>query len=543
MMSFDYPWLLYVSPAVAVFVSALAWWARRARIRRAARWSPQLEEVAASSGGRGAVVLGLATFFATVALSGPRFGARVVTTESKALNLVIAVDVSRSMLAEDVNPSRLSRAQREANRLLQDLRGDRIGLIAFSGRPYILSPLTVDAGALRLLVDGLHPDLVSTGGTSFAPAIRQAHQLLIAGEEVADRVLVVFSDGEELDSVPPVIEAMRGLQRDGIKVIFVAEGGSEAARIPVRDPEGVLLGYQRDADNNIILTSRRDDVLSTMADVARGTVVSAEVNDQAGSVRDLVIAFKRAPQATTTSQQDVARSWIPISIAIITLLLQTMTRRTAALAVLALLLVAPSRGEAQTPSSAQADAWRASDFRTAAERYLRQVRDGQGGDTSWFNLGTAALAIGDSTLARRALTRGAESLDAELRFRALYNLGLLDLRLAELDSLNRQSHLESARDTYRQALLLRPGDHDTKWNYELVLQHLPPPQGGDGAAPPPPSTGGSPEQQPPEDPSPGLSLEQAEQLLNSMLEEERATREELNRRQSRTRRAVRRKDW
>jgi Ca-activated chloride channel homolog len=543
MIEFDYLWLLYVSPVVAVFVTGLAWWARRARVKRAGRWSPQLEEVAASSGARGAVVLGLAAFFATVALSGPRFGARVVTTESKALNLVIAVDVSRSMLAEDVNPSRLARAQREASRLLQDLRGDRIGLIAFSGRPFILSPLTVDAGALRLLVDGLHPDLASTGGTSFAPAIRQAHQLLIAGEEVADRVLVVFSDGEELDSVPPVIDAMRALQRDGIKVIFVAEGGREGARIPVRDPDGVLLGYQRDADNEVILTRRRDDVLSTMADVARGTVVSAEVNDQAGAVRDLVVAFKRAPQATTTSQQDVARGWIAVSIAIIILLLQTMTRRTAALAALAFLLAHPGRGVAQGTANAGNGAWQSGDYRAAAEQYLRQVRAGQGGDTSWFNLGTAALAIGDTNVARRALTRGAESLDAELRFRALYNLGLLDIRLAERDSLNRQAHLEAARDRYRQALLLRPGDRDTKWNYELVLQRLPPPQGGDGASPPPPSTGGSPEQRPPEDPAPGLTLEQAEQLLNSMLEEERATREELNRRQSRTRRAVRRKDW
>ncbi len=544
MIAFDNTFALYASPVVALVIMSLAWWARRSRVRLAGRWSPRLRDIASSFGKRGPIALGIAAFLAVVALAGPRFGGRVVTTETKALNLVVAVDISRSMLAEDVAPSRLGRARRETARLVQDLRGDRIGLIAFAGGSWILSPLTVDAGALLLLSDGLDPDMGSTGGTSFAGAIDQARQLLVTGEDVADRVLVMFTDGEELDSVPNVLEAVRNLRRDGVHLILVAEGGTEPVRIPIRDPDGRLIGYQRDTDNNVVETRRRDAILAEMADVARGAVVSAEVNDQAGTVRDLVMAFKRAPQATTTAQQDIARGWMPLLLGILVLLVHTVTRRTAALAALAFLVVAPTLARAQDRRSLGDQAWQTGDFAAAARRYLQDAQIGIGGDTAWLNAGTASMAAGDTSAARIALTRAAGSLEPEVRFRAAYNLGLMSLRLAETDSANQTDHLESARDWYRESLLLRPSDANTKWNYELALSRLPPPdQGGGGSQNQQPSGGGGATAEPDDNPRPGLSRAQAEQILDSMLEEERATRESLNKRRNRNRRSVRRKDW
>ncbi len=165
MISFDAPPVLYAAPVIALVILGLAFWARAARVRRAAAWSDDLGAVARETGRGGVVALGVTALLVSAALAGPRFGRRVVTTETKALTMVLAVDISRSMLAEDVVPSRLGRAQRESRRLIQDLRGDRIGLIAYAGRSFILSPLTVDDGALLLLVDGLAPDLASAGGT------------------------------------------------------------------------------------------------------------------------------------------------------------------------------------------------------------------------------------------------------------------------------------------------------------------------------------------------------------------------------------------
>src|SRR3954468_24991724 len=129
-MIFEAPLLLLFAPLLAIAFGALAWMARRRRIRLAAAWSRALGSAARMRSRRAPLVLALAELLAGIARAGPRGGRAWVTAESHALNMVIAVDISRSMLAEDVAPSRLQRAVRECRRLVQDLQGDRIGLIA-----------------------------------------------------------------------------------------------------------------------------------------------------------------------------------------------------------------------------------------------------------------------------------------------------------------------------------------------------------------------------------------------------------------------------
>jgi Ca-activated chloride channel family protein len=285
-------------------------------------------------------------------------------------------------------------------------------------------------------------------------------------------------------------------------------------------------------------TRRRDDILTAVADAAHGVLVGADVVDQAAAVRDLLAGFTRSPQASSTAAHDISRAWVPILAAAILLLAHTLTRRSMALVGIALALTWPAESLGQAPRNSADEAWRRGDFRDAAAEYLAQARAGVGGDTVWFNLGTAALAIGDTTTARIALERLAESLDPDLRFRALYNLGLLRLRLARASSAHATQHLAAAARAYREALLLEPNHADAKWNLELALARMPPPSGG-GQAPPPPSGGGG--GSPP--PAPILSRNQAEQILNSIAAVERRTLLERNRRRSDTREHRGRKDW
>ena len=539
-MTFDAPVILYLAPAIAAAFAAFAFWARRARLSRALRWSRDFGTIAKSSGRWGAAVLGLTGLSGALALAGPRWGSRLVASESKALNLVIAVDISRSMLAEDVHPSRLGRAKLQSRRLIHDLGSDRIGLIAFSGRSYVMSPLTVDGGALQLLVDALDPDISSTGGTELAHVLRQGRSLLTVGTEVADRVLVVFTDGEAHDSQPAIVEAARRIRSDGIRLILVAEGLTEPVAIPMRNQDGELEGYQRDSNNQIIQTARNDVLLSVIADAARGVLVEAESTDQAGTVREIVSGYKRTPQAATTAARHIARAWIPALAAVLLLLTHTLTRRTAALAGLAFLILVPRIATAQGPRNHADEAWREGDFRIAAQLYLAQVREGVAGDTAWLNTGTAALAAGDTVLARRTLSRAARSIDPEVRFRALYNLGLLSLRLALIDSLNSEKHYADARRRYREALLIKPGDFESKWNLELAVRRDRPPPGGGGQEEQQGAGGMDDRSQPL---SQGLSAAQAEQILNSIAEEERETRRRLNQRRSALRESRRVRDW
>ena len=237
-MIFDSPLLLLLAPVLGLAVGLLTWSARRRRIRLAGAWSPELQRQAKANGRFGPVWLGIVAILLGVALAGPRGGRTEVTTESRALSLVMVMDVSRSMLAEDVAPSRLGFAVREARRLVHDIPGDRVGLIAFAGRSYILSPLTIDGGAIILQLDALSPDLASQGGTSLAAALAQGGQLLGASTEISDRVLVVFTDGEAHDSLEAIVRSAKRLREEGVRVVLVAEGTIAPTRIPIRDSAG-----------------------------------------------------------------------------------------------------------------------------------------------------------------------------------------------------------------------------------------------------------------------------------------------------------------
>jgi Ca-activated chloride channel family protein len=539
MMRWDLPFLVWFVPVGAVALGGLALIARGVRIRRARRWSEDLAGRARRFGRFGWLVLALAGGAALSGIAGPRWGSRVVETETKGLNIVLAVDVSRSMLATDVAPSRLERAKEQARRLVYQQRGDRIGLIAYAGNSFILSPLTVDASALLLLIDALDPDLLSTGGTELGRVLRQGRELLFAGDPIADRVLVLFTDGEGHDSLTVMMNEAATLRREGVRLVVVAEGGTEPVPIPITDPEGNAIGRQRDPAGEVVETQRRDDLINAIADEARGVVVPAGMSDQAGAVRELIAGYVRVPQASSTADEDISRAWIPALVAAMLVLIHTLTRRSLALAALALCTV-PVWGHAQGPVNAADAAWIDGDFRTAAEQYLRQVREGEGGERTWYNLGTAALAIGDTATARRALTRTAASLDPELRFRSLYNLALLRIRQAAADSQQARGHLEEAFAQLREALLLKPEHRGAKWNLELVLQRRPPEPpnqsgGGSGSG-----GGGAP---PPEERSAELTPSQAEQILNSMAEEERRAMLDRTRRSGSGRETRGWKEW
>ena len=531
-MTFDAPLVLFLAPLVALAVGFGAWLARRRRIRLARRWSPGLGRLARARGGWAPAVLGLVALLATAALAGPRAGRKEIRTESRALSLVLAMDISRSMLAEDVAPNRLERASREARRLIQDLEGDRLGMIAFAGQSYILSPLTVDGGAIRMYLDALDPDVATPGGSNIGAMHNPGAQLLAATTDAADRVLVVFTDGEAHDTLPEIVSQAEALKEAGIRLVMVAEGRPEPVRIPVRDSAGTVTEYQQDADGSVVRTQRRDDVLQAVVEAAEGTLVPSEVPDQAGAVRAVVAAMKRSPASETRTADLIPRGWIPALAAALVLLGYTLVRPGPALVAIAGLLVGAGAAQGQRPTTG-ARALAAGDPAKAAAEFLADAARGSARDTAFYNAGTAALESGRLDVARGALAEAAKSLDPELRYRALYNLGLVSLLAAEADTTRQQEMLDDAIDRLRQALLLEPSSARAKWNLELAERRKPPPPPGGGGGAAAPSGGGgsqSPQPSPAESRSQGLSQSQAEQILNSMERRERETRMDQQRR-------------
>ena len=282
----------------------------------------------------------------------------------------------------------------------------------------------------------------------------------------------------------------------------------------------------------MILTERRDDILRATVDAAEGTLVPNDLPDQAGAVRDLVASMKRSPSSETKTADLVPRSWIPALVAALFLLGYTLARPGPALVAVGGLLLATGTLTAQRPTAGDR-ALAAGDPTRAAAEFLKEARGPAARDTAFYNAGTAALEAGRLGVAKGALSEAAKSLDPALRYRALYNLGLVGLLTAQADSSRREELLDDAADHLRQALLLQPSSERAKWNLELTERRRPPPppqRGGGGGGTPPPSGAPPPPQKSQPPPSQGLSTSQAEQILNSMDRRERQTREEQQRR-------------
>lgn len=522
-MMFERPVLLIAVPLLTAAITTLALVARRRRERAAAAWSRALGERARSLGRRSPWVLGLAALAASIGLAGPRWGSTPGLAEARSLNIVVVMDVSRSMLARDVAPDRLQRAVSLARRLVQDLDGNRFALVAFAGHAYLLSPLTLDASAITLQLDAVDPDMVSVGGSGLAGGLDLARRTLVSSPQGGDRAVVVFSDGEAFDGPGPLESAGRALRRAGVTVVAVPVGDIRGARIPEANGD-----WHRDAAGNVVITTRRDDLLQAMTRAAEGTFISAAAPDPVGDARQALAHLNRARTTDRVAADLVPRAWVFALIAVLLLLGQTLTRRSAALVSIAL-AVAAGTASAQRPTAGTRLLARG-DTARARQAFAADVK-AEPNDTGWFNAGTSALLAGDLGVAADALQRATLSLDPGLRQRALYNLGTAYLLQARRDTVHRDTLLTAATNQLQQALLLAPNDRNAKFNFELARHLRPPPKASSGAGkskangPPPPP--------PPSAPQSGMTPAQADQVLSAM---ERAERETRERQQQRVRR-------
>ena len=277
-MSFSNPellWLMVALPA-AVAVAIWLWTRRRRRVARALGSPELLARLGAGSLERfpslrlGLLVLAAAMLGAAAA--GPQWGLETVEETAAAADLVLALDVSRSMLARDVAPNRLERERVLGRRLLRELAGDRIGLVAFAGRAYVLSPMTVDHSALQLYLDALDPSIVSQGGSSLAAAIRQSVDLARGARDGGRGTVVVVSDGEALEEEQEVMDAAERAARLGITVHTVGVGTPEGAPIP-QDAATGGIDYLRGPDGEVVITRLDDQLLRTVAERTDGQYV------------------------------------------------------------------------------------------------------------------------------------------------------------------------------------------------------------------------------------------------------------------------------
>ncbi len=210
-----------------------------------------------------------------MAMARPQMGKKKSYIKSEGIELMVAMDVSRSMLSEDVRPSRLEHAKKEVAHLLDLLDGDKVGLLAFAGSSILLSPLTIDKSALKMFLESLSPKTVETKGTEIAKVLLEAKEAFNrGGEEVGPnrkitRVVVLISDGE--DHEPGALKVVRELAKEGIRVFTMAFGSERGGKIPIRNARGSLKTHVKNKKGEAVLTKVDAEMMRQLARAGHGS--------------------------------------------------------------------------------------------------------------------------------------------------------------------------------------------------------------------------------------------------------------------------------
>lgn len=311
-LSFDHPDLLWLAVVLPVLVSAAVYGYVRRR-RRAARLlgsTEVLERLGAGDLGRFTTerlaLVGVAALALGLAAAGPRWGFESVEERTSSAQIVLALDVSKSMLARDLAPNRLERERVLAKRLIRELPGDRMGLVAFAGRAYVLSPVTADHAALHLYLDALDPDIVSQGGSSLASALRQASDLARSQDEQAQSgAVVLVSDGEALEERDAVLAAAQRAAQLGVVVHTVGVGTADGAPIPDATATGAGGdGYKRGPDGEVVVSRLDRTLLEEISRTTGGRYVDL---DAAGATNRILSALQGLDRTTMLGENRVVR--------------------------------------------------------------------------------------------------------------------------------------------------------------------------------------------------------------------------------------------
>lgn len=539
---FDVPWLLLA----AVLLPLVVWWMRSVRMRQRRL---RLARYAESSALRRLVMLTdpdergrtirlvLVAFLAGLALSGPRWGLARGPVSARGIDMAIAIDASLSMMAPDERPSRLERVKQEVRRLRAMSQADRVALIAFAGRSYILTPLTSDDGAIELFLENLDPSVVGQAGSSIARAVRQGTELLLASDGSADRALVLMTDGEAFEPAEDVLAAATEAGAKGVSLVAVGFGTTQGSTIPVQD--GTVTRDKRDDEGKVVITRYSPELLAAAAKAAGGTFIPAEASDKATRVRAALRSLRTAKRKVDSREDHVPRFlWLLLpALALLAYDTWLLTRRRAAndtdtgttidvsglgmpsatLVLLFATLPLSAVSCKQPPDPAALFA--AGNVAAAIAAYRAQIATGDTTVRTRYNLGTALIGADSVNAAAELLEMVRRESAGETRMRARFNAGYASLVMGRTpQSPDADAAFAAARAAYRAFLTDRPVDADAKWNYELALRKPPPPQSGGGGA-----GGDAKNDKQNEQPQNegGLDQRQAEALLNSAAREER----------------------
>ena len=218
------------------------------------------------------ITLSLGFICLIIALVNPKIGTSLQTVKREGVDIVFAIDVSKSMLAEDIAPNRLEKAKQLTTQIINNLVSDRVGIIAYAAKAVPQLPITTDYSAAKMFLQNMNTDILSSQGTAIDEAI-QLSRSYYNDEEQTNRVLVVISDGEDHNNLS--LDAAEAAAQEGIKIFTIGVGTEKGGPIPIKR-NGIVMSYKKDQNDATVITKLNKKTLSEIADEANGTYVDGK---------------------------------------------------------------------------------------------------------------------------------------------------------------------------------------------------------------------------------------------------------------------------
>jgi Ca-activated chloride channel family protein len=426
-----------------------------------------------------------------IALSRPQWGFAWEEAKQKGLDIIVAVDTSRSMLAQDVAPDRLERAKLAVLDLMKDAKSDRLGLVAFAGAAFLQTPLTLDDQAFRQGVEALNVGIVPQGGTSLSSAIRTSLAAFEKGED-NHKVLVLFTDGEDHDVDTETMAAAKEAADAGMHIFTIGVGTPAGELLRVKDDQGNY-SFIKDDEGNVVKSHLNESLLRQIATVANGFYLPLQGADPMATLYARGLAPLPKTEATTrlTRVYKERYHWF-LAFAVICLLLEFLLpessrsrrsessarRRTAlqqSVAVICFVLL--SITARASPSGAFND-YQSGDFKAAFDEYNRLAEQKTNDYRLHYDAGEAAYRAKQLEKAEKqfndTLASPTVAPDLQTQEHTYYDLGNTEYRLGEPlpDPDKKEERWNHAIDSYIQALRLNTNDIEAKNNLAFVKEKL-----------------------------------------------------------------------
>ncbi len=442
----------------------------------------------------GLQLLGLS--LAIVSLAQPRWGYTFQDVKRKGLDLLIAVDTSRSMLSNDVQPNRLERVKLAIQDLINELQGDRVGLIAFAGRAFLQAPLTIDYDAVIEAINDLDTKTIPEGGTNISSAITLATQSF-GKSAMGNRALIIFTDGEELSG--DAVKTAKAAADAGVRIFTVGVGTPQGSLIPIAGDSGET-SFVKDSAGQVVKSKLDDKRLREIAEATGGFYAHLESGPRTmQQIQNEGLAKMQAAEMDVRlSRRPIERYEWPLSAALIVLGFSILIRErksatgrirraqrvherayipapaTATTAAVALLVFICASAFATAPG---VDAYQQGKFEDAYKEFqetLKSHPQSHAEDELQFDSGTAAYKLKDYNKALESFSQALLTPDTGLQSKGHYNLGNTLYQRGEMQKSEdkKLSDWTNALDHYEQTLKLYPQNKEAKDNYEYVKRKI-----------------------------------------------------------------------